>query len=82
VGISGSHHAVKNYREFRKDNRPAVASAELARHVTEPFVTYVHLLVLSWQDDEQLLDSIYSLTLMMVELTKHLNHFKFAKCFF
>jgi hypothetical protein len=72
-----------SYREIDKDNHPATGTADLVKftsRATEGLKTKFRLMSLSWKDDDQL-DNVYSIGLLIVELTKHLTHFDMIDVF-
>jgi hypothetical protein len=72
-----------SYREIDKDNHPATGTADLVKFTsgaTEGLKTKFRLMSLSWKDNDQL-DTVYSISLLIVELTKHLTRFDMVDVF-
>jgi hypothetical protein len=75
--------ASRSYRENDKEHRPASGTADLVKFTscaTEGLKTKFRLMSLSWKDDDQL-DTVYSIGLLIVELTKHLTLFDMVDVF-
>jgi hypothetical protein len=75
--------ASRRYREIDKDNCPATGTADLVKftsRATEGLTTKFCLMYLSWKYDDQLV-TVYSIVLLIVELTKHLTRFDMVDVF-
>jgi hypothetical protein len=71
------------YRDIDKEHRPASVTADLVKftsRATEGIKTKLRLMSLSWKDDDQL-DTVYSIGLLIFELTKHLTCFDMVDVF-
>jgi hypothetical protein len=76
-------YASRSYRDIDKEHRPASGTADLVKftsHATEGLKTKFRLMSLSWKDNDQL-DTVYSISLLIVELTKHLTRFDMVDVF-
>jgi hypothetical protein len=87
VGLNDTARTVaaasRSYREIDKEHRSASGTADLVKftsRATEGIKTKFRLMSLSWKDDDQL-DTIYSIGLLIVELTKHLTQFDMVDVF-
>jgi hypothetical protein len=66
-----------SYREIYKEHCPTSGTADLVKftsRATEGLKTKFRIMSLSWKDRDQL-DTVYSIGLLIIELTKHLTHF-------
>jgi hypothetical protein len=87
VGLSATDRTVaaasRSYREIDKEHRPASGTADLVKftsRATKGLNTKFRLMSLSWKDDDQF-DTVYSIGLIIVELTKHLTRFDMVTVF-
>jgi hypothetical protein len=87
VGLNDTARTVaaasRSYREIDKEHRPESGTADLVKftsRATEGLKTKFRLMSLSWKDDDQL-DTVYSIGLLIVELTKHLTRFDMVDVF-
>jgi hypothetical protein len=75
--------ASRIYREIDKENRPATGTADLVKftsRATEGLKTKFRLMSMSLKYDDQL-DTVYSIYLLIIELTKHLTRFDMVDVF-
>jgi hypothetical protein len=75
--------ASRSYREINTEHRPASGTADLVKftsRATEGLKTKFYIMSLSWKDDDQL-DTVYSIGLLIVDLTKHLTRFDMVDVF-
>jgi hypothetical protein len=69
--------ASRSYRKIDKEHRPESGTADLVKltsRATKGLKTKFRLMSLSWKDADQL-DTVYSIGLLVDELTKHLTRF-------
>jgi hypothetical protein len=67
--------ASRSYREIDKEHRPASGTADLVKFTSrapEGLKTKFLIMSLCWKNNDQL-DTVYSIVLLIVELTKHLT---------
>jgi hypothetical protein len=75
--------ASRSYLEIDKEHRPASGTTYLVKftcRATEGLKTKFRLMSLSWKEDDQL-DTVYSIGLLIVDLTKHLTRFDMVDVF-